>query len=72
MALLSRMHQLVQQDSQLIIATHSPILMAYPDALIYQIKDDLEAVSYQDTEHYQVMRSFITNPQKMLDILLNG
>ncbi len=72
MTLLSRMHQLVRQDSQLIIATHSPILMAYPDALIYQIKDDLEAVPYQDTEHYQVMRSFITNPQKMLDILLNG
>ncbi|TCL61472.1 putative ATPase [Hydrogenispora ethanolica] len=71
MSLLTRMHELVKEDSQLIIATHSPILMAYPDAWIYQIKEGFEVVRYQDTEHYQIMRSFINHPQKMLDILLD-
>jgi predicted ATPase len=70
MALLAMMHELVKAGSQFMIATHSPIIMAYPDALIYQIKDGFEPVRYEDTEHYQVMRSFLNNPRKMLDILL--
>lgn len=70
MAMLTRMHELVRDGSQFIIATHSPILMAYPDALIYQIKEGLEQVNYEETEHFQVMHSFLNNPQKMLSILL--
>jgi predicted ATPase len=64
------MHQLVKEGSQFIIATHSPIIMAYPNGMIYQIKDEIEQVSYEETEHYQVMRSFVNNTQKMLNILL--
>src|SRR5690606_23088526 len=37
MAMLSRIHQLVSEYSQLIISTHSPIIMAYPDSVIYQL-----------------------------------
>jgi predicted ATPase len=37
MAMLTRMHQLIQQNAQFIIATHSPIVMAYPDAVIYEL-----------------------------------
>ena len=37
MSMLTRMHDLIAEKSQFIIATHSPILMAYPDAWIYQI-----------------------------------
>jgi predicted ATPase len=70
MSMLTRMHQLVMEGSQFIIATHSPIIMAYPEAMIYQIKDEIEQVSYEETEHYQVMRSFLNNTQKMLNILL--
>ncbi len=70
MSMISRIHQLVRKDSQFIIATHSPILMAYPDAVIYEIKEDIKAVKYEETEHYQVMKSFLNNTQKMLNILM--
>lgn len=71
LAVLSRLHDLVNTDSQFIIATHSPILMAYPDAWIYACTPaGLEKVDYRDTEHYQVTRDFLANPDRMLDILL--
>ncbi|KLU63360.1 DNA replication and repair protein RecF [Peptococcaceae bacterium CEB3] len=70
MAMLVRMHELVQEGAQFIIATHSPIIMAYPEAVIYQIGDGLERVDYEDTEHYQVMQAFMKNRQKMLSMLL--
>lgn len=70
MSMLTRMHELVGEGSQFIIATHSPIIMAYPNARIYQIDEGFEQVNYEDTEHYQVMHSFLNNTQKMLNILL--
>ena len=70
MSMLTRMHELVREGSQFIIATHSPIIMAYPNARIYQINEGFEQVNYEDTEHYQVMHSFLNNTQKMLNILL--
>jgi predicted ATPase len=71
LAVLSRLHDLVLDESQFIIATHSPILMAYPDALIYQCSQDgVALVAYKDTEHYQVTRDFLANPDRMLQILL--
>lgn len=70
MSMLSRMHELVCEGSQFIIATHSPIVMAYPESLIYQIREGFEKVSYEETEHYQVMSSFLNNREKMLSILL--
>lgn len=71
LAALSRIHQLVKAGAQFIIATHSPILMAYPDARIYAcLPDGLRRTDYTDTEHYQVTHDFLTNPQRMLDVLL--
>lgn len=70
MTLLRRLHELVLDDSQFIIATHSPIIMAYPHARIYSIEDDYSIIKYEDTEHYQVMKSFINNPSGMLNYLL--
>lgn len=71
LAALSRIHTLVKGNSQFIIATHSPILMAYPDAHIYACSSDgIERIDYYDTEHYQVMHDFVVNPKRMLDILL--
>ncbi len=70
MTMLSRIHELVEQGSQFIIATHSPIIMAYPNALIYEIKENFNKVRYEETEHYQVMKAFLNNTQKMLDILM--
>jgi len=70
MSILSRIHELVELNSQFIIATHSPIIMSYPDALIYEIRDSIEVVEYKDTEHYQIMKGFINNTEGMLDILI--
>lgn len=70
MALISRIHDLVQNNSQFIIATHSPIVMAYPDSIVYELDDEFRAVQYQETEHYKIMKSFIGNPKKFLDILM--
>jgi predicted ATPase len=68
---LARMHQLVQQGSQFIIATHSPILMAYPDAMIYEFSaQGINAVNYEDTNHYNVTRNFLMSPKRMLRELL--
>ena len=67
LAVLSRMHQLIEDDSQFILATHSSILMAYPGALIYQIDSSgLYPIKYKDTEHYAVTRAFLENPEPML------
>lgn len=70
MSMISRMHELVQQDSQFIIATHSPIIMAYPDSIIYEIKDGFKNVRYEETEHYQITKTFLNNTQKMVDVLM--
>ncbi len=70
LATLVRMRDLVEEHSQFIIATHSPILMAYPDASIFHCgKDGIEPIAYQDTEHYRVTREFLLDPQRMLDEL---
>lgn len=72
MALISRIHELVNQDSQFIIATHSPIIMSYPNSKIYSFDDGFKEVQYEDTEHYQVTKRFMNNTSKMLDILLDN
>lgn len=70
---LVRIHDLVNMDSQFIIATHSPILMAYPDAHILSCSPrGLERVDYEETEHYRVMRQFILNPKRMLHMLFKS
>lgn len=70
MAMISRIHELVKEKSQFIIATHSPIIMAYPHSKIYSIDDNYKEIYYKDTEHYNVMKNFINNTDKMLDILM--
>nr|WP_323985041.1 AAA family ATPase [Fusibacter ferrireducens] len=70
MALLSRMHDLVLENSQFIIATHSPILMAYPNAKIYCIDQDYACIKYEETEHYNTTKQFVNNTEKMLKILM--
>jgi len=71
MALLARMYDLVKSNSQFIIATHSPILLAYPNAQIFVLTDDkITLTPYQETEHYILTKQFINNPEGMLKHLL--
>jgi predicted ATPase len=70
LAVITRIHDLVRENSQFIIATHSPILMAYPDAIIYQFSSSgIERIAYEETDHYRITRDFLANPQRMLKIL---
>ena len=71
LAVLSRIHDLVMDDSQFIIATHSPILLAYPNATIYSFSvDGIKKLDYYETEHYQVTGDFLIDPKRMLNRLL--
>ena len=70
MAALSAINQLVMDDSQFIIATHSPILLAYPRAKILLLDDSgIGEVNYEETEHYFDTKQFLNNYKKMIDIL---
>ena len=67
---LSRLHELVRQGSQFIIATHSPILLAYPQAKIFEFGAvGVAEANYEDLEHVQVTRNFLNRTQVFLDTL---
>jgi predicted ATPase len=67
LALLARLHDLVNEGSQLIIATHSPILMALPGAQICLLSErGIADIRYEDTEHYQVTKRFLVDKERVL------
>lgn len=56
--------------TQLIIATHSPILLAYPDAEIYSFDHaPIQTVTYEETDYYQIYRDFLNNRERYLTAL---
>jgi predicted ATPase len=71
LSLLVLMHQLCKNpDTQFIIATHSPLLLAYPGATIYSCDSEyLSSISYQETEHYRITKQFLDNPDRYLKYL---
>ncbi|NHN35310.1 AAA family ATPase [Paenibacillus agricola] len=73
MAMLARIHDLVQKNSQFIISTHSPILMAYPDSIIYNLTPQgMETMILEETDHYMIMKQFLNNKDKMLKQLFDS
>lgn len=67
LTLISMLKDMVAQGSQFIIVTHSPILMAFPDAVIYNFDElPIEKVAYDDLEHVNLMRSFLNQPEQYL------
>jgi predicted ATPase len=73
LTMLAHMHRLIASGSQFIIATHSPILLGYPDATILSIEaDGLRPVAYEDTAHVQIMRHFLLNRESILYELLKS
>jgi predicted ATPase len=71
LALITRLHDLVRAGSQFVIATHSPLLLAYPNATIYALEPDgIRETEYEDTEHYQITRRFLSDHRSMLERLL--
>jgi predicted ATPase len=72
LALMRRMHELVEDGSQFIISTHSPILLGYPDARIYVLSESgIAATSYEDTEQYELTRSFLDDRERFLHYLFS-
>lgn len=70
LTLLGLIKNLVDDNSQFVIATHSPILMAYPNAEILRFSEDgICSVGYKQTEHYQITKQFLDNPERMLNII---
>jgi predicted ATPase len=71
LSVITRIHDLVQQKSQFVIATHSPIIMAYPNAYIYSFSEKgIERIAYKETEHFRITHDFLSNPQRMLRFLM--
>ena len=68
---LALLHEYCAAGCQFIIATHSPIIMAYPDAAIHVIGENgLTPTRFEDTEHYKVTKNFLQNPARSLKVLL--
>lgn len=70
LALIRRMRDLIDEGSQFIVSTHSPILLGYPEALIYVLTDDgMTKSRYEDTEQYELTRSFLDDRERFLHYL---
>jgi predicted ATPase len=68
LAFLAMVREGVDQGGQFIIATHSPILLAFPGAQIFSFDSDrIEEVAYEDTTHYQIYSQFLTDRRAFLD-----
>lgn len=72
LSLMVAINELIKKNSQFIIATHSPILMAFPGAQILQLSDNgIEEVDYKTTDHYIISKQFLEKPEQMLKYLFD-
>jgi predicted ATPase len=70
LALIALIGDMVKQDAQFIIATHSPILLGFPDALIYSCdRVPIEAVPYEELDHVVITRDFLNSRERFLKYL---
>lgn len=69
--LISLIYKISEKNSQFIIATHSPILLAYPQSYIYEINDEsIDKLKYEETSHYRVTKEFLTNYKQIIKDLI--
>lgn len=68
LSLMSLILEVVKnKNTQFILATHSPILMGIPGAVIYEIQEDsMKPVEYKETDHYRITKTFLDNPEYYL------
>jgi len=70
LALLAYMRRLLEKDkqTQFIIATHSPIILAYPGAQLYTFDDGhVHPIAYRDTDAFNITRRLLSNPERMIN-----
>jgi predicted ATPase len=71
LSMLSRIHELVNQHSQFIIATHSPILMSYPSSNILELTENgIRETRVEETGHYKLMKQFFDDKDRFIHHLL--
>jgi predicted ATPase len=67
LALIAMINEMVAQDAQFIVATHSPILLALPGALIYSCdRVPMQAMRFEELEHVILTRDFLNDPERFL------
>jgi predicted ATPase len=67
LSFIAALKQMITENAQFIIATHSPIILAFPDATILNFKDgQIHQVQYDQLEHVQIMKEFLNNPESFL------
>ncbi|MGG3891302.1 AAA family ATPase [Metabacillus fastidiosus] len=72
LSMLSRIHELVLQNSQFIIATHSPIIMSYPNSKIVEFTEEgAKEIALEETSHYNIMKQFFDDKDRLLHHLLD-
>ena len=70
---IASMHGYLERGGQFVIATHSPIIMAYPHSWIYKLDaEGIRRVEYKDTEHYSITRGFLNHPEIWMKELLSA
>jgi predicted ATPase len=70
LGLLALIGDMLKQDAQFIIATHSPILLGFPDAVIYSCdRAPIEAVPYEELDHVVITRDFLNSRERFLKYL---
>lgn len=70
-AMLAMLAEMVAQDAQFIIATHSPIVLAFPGARIYNFDaTPVREVAYEDLDHVRLTRDFLNAPERYLKRIL--
>jgi predicted ATPase len=72
LSLLAMLHDMANEGAKFLISTHSPILMAYPGADLYEIQDgELVSRSFDEIDHVQLTRNFLNEPGRYLRHLLD-
>ncbi|MCC7119516.1 MAG: AAA family ATPase [Anaerolineales bacterium] len=67
---ISALKQMLTQEAQFIIATHSPIILAFPNAQILEFKNgEIKEVHYNQLEHVNLTKDFLANPESFLRYL---
>jgi len=73
LTLLRRMHDLTGTGAQFVVATHSPILLAYPGAVLYGLGEDgIHRIRYDETDSYVLTKAFLDGPEQFFRHLLAG
>jgi predicted ATPase len=71
LALMQRLHELLTQDCQFVVATHSPILLGFPDARIHLFDEDgIREIDYEEAPSVELTRAFLDNPDSFFRELL--